>query len=213
MEEKWRGWAKHSINQGPEGGRDIDRYAQEINRNPVEYARKRTLEIGSGGKLKFARDLEKMQIQAEVVSVSPAFTQDAARERALYETESDASKLVVAAEGAALPFPDNSFDRVVSLHVAEHVPTRAYLLDMIKEAVRVVRPLGTVDVMPLWDAPNTSNELHPELFAALDDLAGTASWELRDPVPPYNKVTFSEDGQRVSYEQKILTLTKKESVD
>lgn len=50
----------------------------------------------------------------------------------------------VQVEGTILPFPDDSFDVVVSNHVVEHVPGRQQQQLHLQELLRVVRPEGVV---------------------------------------------------------------------
>ncbi|MEQ3553568.1 class I SAM-dependent methyltransferase [Pseudonocardia nematodicida] len=46
-------------------------------------------------------------------------------------------------DGAALPFPDSSFDAVVCFTMLHHVPSRAEQDRLFAEAARVLRPGGT----------------------------------------------------------------------
>lgn len=55
---------------------------------------------------------------------------------------------VVAGNGAALPFPDACFERVIAAEVLEHVPDDAKVLS---ELARVLRPGGVIAVtVPRW---------------------------------------------------------------
>src|SRR3989344_8471340 len=75
-----------------------------------DFKGKRVLDLGAGAHLQFARGLEKAGINADVVSLSPAFADKYWREAMKGRKESD---MLVAAMGEQLPFADESFDRIV----------------------------------------------------------------------------------------------------
>lgn len=52
------------------------------------------------------------------------------------------SMTVVQGDGAAMPFPDNSFDAVVCFTMLHHVPSRGQQDALFAEALRVLRPGG-----------------------------------------------------------------------
>lgn len=56
----------------------------------------------------------------------------------------------VAGDALNLPFPDNSFDVVVSFAVIHHVPSRAYRVQFLREAKRVVKPGGLI-IITAWN--------------------------------------------------------------
>lgn len=60
---------------------------------------------------------------------------------------------VIAADAAALPFPDQSFDAVVSFSMLHHVVSSALQDRVFAEAARVLRPGGVfagADIAPGW---------------------------------------------------------------
>ncbi|OHA85037.1 MAG: hypothetical protein A2481_01975 [Candidatus Yonathbacteria bacterium RIFOXYC2_FULL_47_9] len=56
----------------------------------------------------------------------------------------------VVGDALALPFPDRSFDNVVSFAVLHHIPSRAYRVQFLREAARVVKPGGLI-VVTAWN--------------------------------------------------------------
>jgi SAM-dependent methyltransferase len=69
--------------------------------------------------------------------------------QALADTgESSSPALALRASGLALPFADESFDRVIAAEILEHVPE---VRTMIAEAARVLKPGGLIAVtVPRW---------------------------------------------------------------
>jgi len=49
-----------------------------------------------------------------------------------------------------LPFPDNYFDKVLSVSVLHHIPSKQLRLQYLKESYRVLRPHGLL-VLRVWD--------------------------------------------------------------
>ncbi len=60
------------------------------------------------------------------------------------------------ANGLALPFPDNYFDKVYCLAVFQHIPSQKLREQFLKEAKRVLKPKGLLflTVWNLWRWPN-----------------------------------------------------------
>jgi ubiquinone/menaquinone biosynthesis C-methylase UbiE len=68
--------------------------------------------------------------------------------RATAEIPAGANTLAVHADGTALPFPDNSFDRIVAAEILEHLPADRPVL---AEIARVLAPGGLLAVtVPRW---------------------------------------------------------------
>jgi phosphatidylethanolamine/phosphatidyl-N-methylethanolamine N-methyltransferase len=55
-----------------------------------------------------------------------------------------ANVLTMRLDGSALPFPEDSFDRVIATHVLEHVPSPHLV---IQEWVRVLKPGGVLSII------------------------------------------------------------------
>jgi len=56
----------------------------------------------------------------------------------------------VVGDALALPFPKYSFDHAVSFAVLHHIPSRAYRLQFLSEAARVVKPGGLI-ILTAWN--------------------------------------------------------------
>ena len=54
------------------------------------------------------------------------------------------------ADALNLPFPDNYFDKVYSIAVLHHIPSKKYHLQFLKEAKRVLKPDGIL-VITVWN--------------------------------------------------------------
>jgi len=55
-----------------------------------------------------------------------------------------------AADALNLPFPGNFFDKVFSIAVLHHIPSKELRLQFLKETKRVLRPKGLV-ILSVWD--------------------------------------------------------------
>ncbi|MEK7538919.1 MAG: class I SAM-dependent methyltransferase [Patescibacteria group bacterium] len=54
------------------------------------------------------------------------------------------------ADALALPFSNHSFDIAVSFAVLHHIPSRAYRIQFLKEAARVIKPGSTI-ILTAWN--------------------------------------------------------------
>ena len=101
----------------------------------------RVLDVGCGTGV-VARDLvERVGERGKVVGVDPS---ERLIEVAMRRMEEGGLKGRIefrSADGAALPFPDGSFDLVVASAVFGHIPNR---MEVLEEMVRVAKPDGTV---------------------------------------------------------------------
>ena len=158
-----------------------------LNLSPTEvedFRGKRILDLGAGAHLQFARGLEKAGIKADVVSLSPAFADQYWREAMEGRKESDK---LVAAMGEQLPFADESFDRIVSDSVLEHLHTHERYMLFLKEVVRVLAPECLAYLGPAAEHRGrySANVISkPELEKLLDNQA-TVTWRLSHKIHKY----------------------------
>lgn len=79
---------------------------------------------------------------------------------------------MVQASATALPFPSDSFDKLVSLEAAFHFVTRA---DFFHEAARVLKPGGVIVIADL--VPGHRRPRRPALVQWLRDFLGQSFWQ------------------------------------
>jgi SAM-dependent methyltransferase len=87
------------------------------------------------------------------------------------------------ADAHALPFPDNTFDFIISLAVLEHIE---YPAIMLREINRVLKPggvyLGSVTyLVPFHDAASYFNMTHYGVWSVLDNAGLEAEFVFADP--------------------------------
>jgi ubiquinone/menaquinone biosynthesis C-methylase UbiE len=101
----------------------------------------RVLDVGCGTGV-VARDLvERVAERGKVVGVDPSERLIEVAVRRMEEGSLKGRIEFRCVDGAALPFPDGSFDLVVASAVFGHIPNG---MEVLKEMVRVARPAGTV---------------------------------------------------------------------
>src|SRR3989344_677268 len=106
----------------PEGGRDLSLYEQHLLFNRQELEGKTVLDLGAGPEAKFAKQLK----------------------------ESFPEGKFVAATGQALPFADESFDRIFAFHLVEHISQKMFLR-CILEIARVLKKGGKATLGTMLD--------------------------------------------------------------
>jgi cyclopropane fatty-acyl-phospholipid synthase-like methyltransferase len=141
------GWKEGTIEhpKQPPGGRDLARYAEMFSIKPETLQGKRVLDLGSGPEAKLDRQLREQGITDRVISLSPDYVVQGTRDKLLATNQ--AAK-PVAGLGQALPFQDESFDAVFSLHTFEHVSHDTFE-SMIKESARILRGGGEAHLGPI----------------------------------------------------------------
>ena len=124
----------------------MGRWSQKLAPLLIQFAGledgERVLDVGCGtGSLTFALPLAANLSEIAAIDYSPVFVEEARRRNA------DARIEIREADACALPFPNDSFDRALSLLVLHFVPEPA---KAVSEMRRVVRPGGVV-AAAVWD--------------------------------------------------------------
>lgn len=104
----------------------------------------RVLDVGCGNG-RFFSTLEDRNITYTGIDFSKGLI-DIAEER--YANDTRATFMV--GDALALPFPDNSFDTVVSFAVIHHIPSKEYHMQFFRELARVTKPSGLI-VVTAWN--------------------------------------------------------------
>ncbi len=154
----------------PAGGRSLTDYERQLQFDRGNLRDQRVLDLGCGPEMKLAYHLGLLGITDQVISLSPGFLSATHRRNASQRNRT----LGVAAVGQALPFADNSFDIVLSLHMHEHLQ-RNDVPQVLSEMARVLAPGGIAKWGPVLDLPHdfgsfedTSHLLGGEGLTALD---------------------------------------------
>jgi ubiquinone/menaquinone biosynthesis C-methylase UbiE len=197
--------AVESIQRGPEGGRDLRQYVLQLGIDEGDLVGKRLLDLGAGSELKFTKEMKHQHPEVTVVSFSPAFMEEGARKRA----EAGVVENVVAGLADHLPFASEVFERVVSLHMVEHLDSQEEIVKALKEIIRVLAPHGRAYVGPFYDSPVYANQVVPteELQSTLGNSI-KVSWI--DPRPPHDWMNL-HDGTGYKVETSVQTLVLEKS--
>ena len=123
-----------------EANRSLDELEKILNFNREELRGKVILDLGASKHAQLDNDLQKNNIDAVVISLSPAYTEEQKRKEL---KEKNPKRIYIAALGDELPFKEESFDVVISSHVLEHLPSRTVFLTIISEIIRVLKKGGS----------------------------------------------------------------------
>ncbi len=110
-----------------------------------------------------------------------------AKERSKIQNPKSKIQFLVA-DALNLPFEDNYFDKVFSVAVLHHIPSKEYRLQFLKEARRVLRPGGflILSVWNLWRRPKTLKLL---IKYGLLKITGLSKFDFKDIFVPWqNKI-------------------------
>lgn len=128
-------------------GRRLEFYREMFGLNPEDFQGQEILNLGAGNS-NLGDDLKQEGIEAVVTNVDIAYKPASDfREKILGKKKISLPERPVAADMARLPFPDNSFDRVLSTFAIAWLPAEKKLA-ALREALRVIRPAGEVDIYP-----------------------------------------------------------------
>ena len=87
------------------------------------------------------------------------------------------------ADALDLPFPNNYFDRIYSIAVLHHIPSREFRLQFLKEARRVLKPNGLL-ILTVWKPKSKKNW---SLFLKYTTLKLIGKLERRDVFQSWGK--------------------------
>lgn len=79
------------------------------------------------------------------------------------------------ADALNLPFPDNFFDKVYSIAVLHHIPSKELRIQFLRETKRVLKPGGTV-ILSVWNFPFFKKLASLIKFGKLDSGDVFVSW-------------------------------------
>jgi len=78
-----------------------------------------------------------------------------------------------------LPFSENSFDKVYSIAVLHHIPSKKFRIKFFKEAKRVLKP-GGILILTTWNLWNMKKKRNLIFKHALLKIAGKSKLDFKD---------------------------------
>lgn len=171
--------------------------------NREELADKTVLDLGSGLKAKLAKQLKDAGINTEVVSVSPDFSE---RKYGKEVKKSLPEGKFVAALGQALPFKDESFDRVFALHVIEHFRSGNIYKKCLIEIPRILKEGGkaTLGPLPFFHRDYEDILEHKEIMEIFEHYGVQI---VKEDIPKENLFADSIKGDGDSFAPRIKNVT------
>ncbi len=151
-------------------------YLGKFDLSEDELRGKKVLDIGSSVQAKFASEARDKGI--EVISLNPEFASERIGMKMSMREKGLAG---VAALAQELPFPDNTFDREVSLHgVPGYLPefVSEYRL-AFQEMIRTLKPGGEAKLFPVSDKLAESQEFK----SLLAELTGAEAGAILEELP------------------------------
>ncbi|MFH1462709.1 MAG: methyltransferase domain-containing protein [bacterium] len=91
-----------------------------------------------------------------------------------------------AADALNLPFPDNFFDKVLSIAVLHHIPSEEFRLQFLRESQRVLKPEGEL-ILTVWNLWQKKTTWKLFLKNALLKLIGKSKLDFKDIFYPWKK--------------------------
>lgn len=91
------------------------------------------------------------------------------------------------ADALNLPFPDNYFDKVYSIAVLHHIPSKGLRMQFLKEAKRVLKANGFL-VLTVWKL-NNFKVIYRRIKFTILKLLGLSKLDFGDILEPWGKQT------------------------
>ncbi|MDD4353959.1 MAG: methyltransferase domain-containing protein [Candidatus Nanoarchaeia archaeon] len=108
-------------------------------------------------------------------------------------------------EALKLPFPDNYFDKVVSIAVLHHIPSEKFRIEFLKEAKRVLKKDGKI-IITVWKFHQKKEKKLLFKYTLLK-IFGLSELDFMDILEPWGKK--ANRYYRWFREKEILSLFKK----
>ena len=89
------------------------------------------------------------------------------------------------ADSLNLPFPDNSFDKIYSIAVLHHIPSKEYRLQFLKEAKRVLKEDGLL-ILTVWKFHQSKDIFLLFKYTILRSI-GKTKLDFKDIFEPWGK--------------------------
>ena len=124
-------------------------YETHLRFRKEELENKVVLDLGAGPEAKFAKQLKESGIEANVISLSPDFSEKKYRRNV---QGSFPEGTHISATGQSLPLKNESCDRIFAFHIFEHLSGED-LLKCISEMARVLKLKGKATLGPIPDIP------------------------------------------------------------
>jgi ubiquinone/menaquinone biosynthesis C-methylase UbiE len=86
-------------------------------------------------------------------------------------------------EGLNLSFPDNFFDKIYSIAVLHHIPSKEFRLEFLKEAKRILKPGGII-VITVW---KLKDQTYLFIKYTILKLLRKSKLDFRDVLEPWGK--------------------------
>lgn len=91
------------------------------------------------------------------------------------------------ADALKLPFPDNYFDKIYSMAVLHHIPSKEFRLDFLKEAKRILKKDGAI-ILTVWKFHRLEAIFSLIKYSILK-LIGKSKLDFKDILEPWGKKT------------------------
>ncbi len=109
----------------------------------------------------------------------------------------DEKSFFLKADALNLPLKDNEFDKVMSIAVLQHIPSKEYRLKFLKECLRVLKPDGKL-ILTVWLVKNVSKhyDFKKAFISNLKSFLGLSKMDKNDFLIPFKTGSLENLGDR-----------------